>query len=114
MNKKDERITKLILSRAEALKENLSAETIKICRKMWEPYSYEEIEAAFFTWMKPNGFFPRPNEIIKIIEDKRYVARERERTPVSTANTEKYVRLRKNVDWEKNIMNIQKINSKLN
>ena len=103
----EEKLTQFLQTMADILKGNLSTESIKIYRRLFEPYKFSEIQEAFDRWTNSNNFFPTPNEIIEIIRDNRADARRKmESMP---AYRENYADKTKDIDWDKNIDNLRDI-----
>lgn len=112
MSDKSEKLIKRLYEVAKLQAGKIDSDIMKYYIKTLEPYSLAEINAALIAWVRESSFVPRPNEIIEIIIEQR---REANTEPdVPTSETPYYRELREHTDWDRNIENIRKINSKLN
>jgi hypothetical protein len=65
---RQEKIDKILLNMALYFGHELVPDTIDVYHKLFADYSHEQINSACWEWMYANQWFPRANEIIKIIE----------------------------------------------
>jgi len=71
-----QRIDEILYELEKVFTKDLDETTINVYHKILGPYSVEEISAACSTWLASTGdrkfdYFPRPNQIIEIIESKK-------------------------------------------